>query len=79
MANDRLDSLRTYLLAVTRDLISRGLIRKGAGQTLDQILKIELQTVLMHVRDDLKAIGGEMLGGFVAGAISGLLGGGQKR
>jgi hypothetical protein len=72
--SDRKDSLRAYLLDVTRDLVKRGLIRKHSGQSMSQILETEMYAVVASVIEDLKSLGGEVIGGLVQGMLSGLFG-----
>lgn len=75
MTSKRLDHLRSYLLEVTRDLISRGILRHGRGETLDQILRNEWQTVLRSTADDLKAMGLEAVGGLAGAFMKKVFGG----
>jgi hypothetical protein len=68
----RRESLHAYLLEVTRDLIGRGMLRKGSGQTLEAILKAEMNTVVQSALDDLREVGKDMVAGLITGALSGL-------
>jgi hypothetical protein len=70
----RLDHLRSYLLEVTRDLISRGMIRHRRGESLDQILRTEWQTVLHSTADDLKTMGLEAIGGLAGSFLQKVFG-----
>ncbi len=75
----RRSALRDYLLAVTKELLARGVLRKASGQSIGDVMKAELPEVLRSVREDLAVIGGEMLGGFLGGALQGLLGAASRR
>lgn len=69
----RRSALRTYLVEVTRELITRGALRMAKGQTIDDVVRGDLPTILREAGKDFKTIGGEMIGGLVQGAIVGLL------
>ena len=67
--NKRHEALRAYFLEVTRDLVVRGVLRKQQGQSLDEILRQEFQTVLNEVTRDFGEIAKEMGQGFVQSMI----------
>ena len=72
MSDPRRAALRSYFLAVARDLVARGAVRRQQGQTLDDILRTEFRSVMRVVTEDLQAIAVEMgqsLIGSVVGAF----------
>lgn len=71
MPTSRQQALHDYFLAVTRDLLARGVIRRAQGQSLEDILNAESRMVLSEVWSDLKGVGEQMLGGMIFGLLSG--------
>ncbi|KKW46539.1 MAG: hypothetical protein UY96_C0003G0042 [Parcubacteria group bacterium GW2011_GWB1_56_8] len=76
----RYTALRTYFLEVTRDLITRGVIRYKTGQSLETILRKEFELVLKEVSADFLSVGkdmgmgiatgfGSLIGSFIRGAV----------
>jgi hypothetical protein len=67
MTASRREALRNYFLAVARDLIARGTLRRQQGQTLGDILKTEPRVVLAAVSEDLAIVGADLGIGFLGG------------
>jgi hypothetical protein len=74
MHNNQHAALRNYFLLVVRNLVGRGVLRKQAGQSYEQILRDEWLTVLNEIREDFTAVGAEMGLGLVNGAARALWG-----
>lgn len=77
--DERRVALRNYLNHLVHDLAMRGVIRRKQGQSLDEILGAEGNTVFRELKADLAAVGIEMLGAgaqilgnFLSGMISGV-------
>lgn len=68
MDGSRREALRNYFLAVARDLLGRGMLRRAQGQALADILKTEPRVVLAAVTEDLAVVGAELGIGFLGGA-----------
>lgn len=68
------DMLRNYLLAKTRYLMMRGIIRQSAGASLEDVLRNEIPAVLGEVESDILAILAEAGISFLSAAKSAFLG-----
>lgn len=66
MANRR-DALRSYFIEVVRDLVARGVIRQRAGQSLADLVRAELRTVIGEMKADVIVVAGEIGVGLVGG------------
>lgn len=56
MLTSRQRFLLDYLLDVTRDLVTRGTLRRATGQTILSIFKSEPRVVLSEVSEDVVAV-----------------------
>lgn len=52
--------MRTYFRRVVDDLLSRGILRRQRGQSLDDIMAAEAKTVLQEVSGDVAEIAREL-------------------
>lgn len=62
--------LRAYVTEVTRDLISRGIIRKRQGQRVDDVIRDESRTIVAEIAGDLRAIAMELGLSFVTSGVA---------
>lgn len=62
--------LREYVRKVTEDLVTRGRIRRGYGQTIDAVIQQEVQTVIAEVAGDVRALAVELGVGAVFGGAT---------
>lgn len=53
-------ALRDYFRSVAGDLVTRGLVRRREGQSLESILKTEPALVLHAVSEDFAIVGSEL-------------------
>ncbi len=53
------NQLRDYLLSVTRDLVTRGVLRQAAGESLVDVVRHEPMTLLREIEGDLVTVGAE--------------------
>lgn len=70
---ERRAALTEYFRSVVRDLIARGAIRYQSGERFDSIVQREIQTILVEVSSDFRAVMGELGFGLLNG-IGSLLG-----
>lgn len=70
----RKEALRAYFVEVVKDLVKRGIIRRASGQTLEQILAAESDTIIREIRQDFTGVFMEM--GF--GLFDAVLGAGKR-
>lgn len=68
MNHPRREALRNYFLAVAQDLALRGVVRRRAGQPLEDILRTEPAAVLQQVREDFAAVAVELGVSFLDGS-----------
>lgn len=73
MKDPEYDMLRNYVMAVTGKMIQRGVIRRGRGESIEDVLRAEAPAVLAAVRDHLAQLAAE-LGMGLAMSASQLLG-----
>lgn len=67
MLNVRQKVLLDYFLDVTRDLVHRGGLRKEAGQSFIDVLKLESRAVLVEVSEDVLVVMQELGIGLIGG------------
>lgn len=60
MATRHYSVLRGYVREVTRDLVERGKIRRASGQSVDVIIRQEIETVIAEVAGDVRELGVEL-------------------
>ena len=65
----RRETLRAYFMEVIRDLVTRGIVKRQAGQSLEETLKQELPKVLQELQADVFVVAAEMGSGLVQGLI----------
>ncbi len=65
--SDRRAALRSYFLEVVRDLVQRGVLRQQAGQSLADVLRVEMRVVLGDVQADFAAVAAEIGVGLLGG------------
>ena len=58
--NKRVTALRAYFIEVTRDLLTRGIIKRKNGESLDSLLRSEFLAVSKTLGEDLQTIGTEL-------------------
>jgi hypothetical protein len=52
--------LQSYVREVARDLVERGRIRQASGQSIDAIIRQEIEIVIAEVAGDVRALGAEL-------------------
>jgi hypothetical protein len=66
MSNKR-EALKFYVVEVVRDLVTRGVISRAAGEPLDRILVREAAAIMAEVQADFAAVGLEVAVGLGRG------------
>lgn len=69
VAIDRQEALHSYFITVVQDLLSRGIVRRRRGQTLEDVLRAEASTVLTEMRADFGAVLGEIGVGLIGAGV----------
>lgn len=67
MLSTKREALRHYFVEVIRDLVTRGVISRAAGEPLDQILIRESAAILAEIQADFAAVGVEVAVGLGRG------------
>lgn len=60
MSTKHYPMLRSYVREVAKDLIERGRIRRASGQSIDMLIKREIETVIAEVAGDIRTLGVEL-------------------
>jgi hypothetical protein len=67
MSSIKHEALKRYFVEVIRDLVTRGVIRRAAGEPLDQILIRESAAILAEIQADFATVGVEVAVGLGRG------------
>lgn len=54
------EDLHAYFQSVARKLVERGVIRRGSGQSINDIVRSELPAVLREVENDFVVVGADL-------------------
>lgn len=68
LTSNRRAALQQYFVEVARDLVSRGVVRRQHGQSLEDIALIEFARVLQEIPADCSAVLVVLGGGIIDGA-----------
>jgi hypothetical protein len=61
------EALKHYFVEVIRDLVTRGVIRRAAGEPLEDIIARESAVILAEIQQDFAAVGLEVVVGLGRG------------
>jgi hypothetical protein len=67
MSSIKHEALRRYFIEVIRDLVTRGVISRAAGEPINQILIRESATIMVEIQADFAAVGVEVAVGLGRG------------
>lgn len=68
LTSNRRAALHQYFVEVARDLVSRGVLRRQRGQSLEDIARVEFVRVLQEIPADCSAVLVDLSGGLIDGA-----------
>ena len=61
------EALKHYFVEVVRDLITRGVISRAAGEPLESVIRRESETILKEIQQDFAVVGLEVIVGLGRG------------
>lgn len=67
MTSSKREALKHYFVEVIRELVTRGVIRRAAGEPIDQILHRESAAILAEIQADFASVGLEVAVGLGRG------------
>lgn len=67
MSSIKREALRNYFVEVVRDLVTRGVIRRAAGEPIDDIISRESVAILAEIQQDFAVVGLEVAVGLGRG------------